>query len=329
MAHGALSLALDRYDRHFPFFDGTVPLPGGVDFEVLQVGQSAPGRDGTRRHERMYPGLEFDICEFGLSPFLMMVARARERELPLVALPVFPRRLFSQSQMWVRRGAAIHGPGDLIGRPMALRSFHTTLSVLARGDLKSYYQVPWEDIIWRPTKGDMVPFEAKEGVTIEPIEAGADLGALADAGQIDGCFMPHPPPAMTDPARMRRLFADAHGEERAYFRATGGYPIMHLVVIRREVHEARPGLARELVESFGAAQRIAERYFEDPNWSRLAWGRHYFEAERDGFKADIWPLGFKANKANLERFIGYSFDQGLIDRAVTARSLFAEETLDT
>jgi len=327
MANGAVSLALDRYDRHFPFFDGTGPLPEGIDFDVLQVGQSAPGRDGTGRHERMYPGLEFDICEFGLSPFLMMAAR--KEELPFVALPAFPRRLFSQSQMWVRRNAGINSPGDLAGRRIALRSFHTTLSVLARGDLKSYYKVPWEDIIWRPTKGDMVSFEAKDGVMIEPIAEGSDLGALADAREIDGCFMPHPPPAMTDHNRMCRLFADAHGEERAYFRATSGYPIMHLVVIRREIHESRPGLARAMVDSFRAAQQICDGYIEDPNWSRLAWGRQDFEAERDGFGADIWPVGFASNKANLERFIGYSFDQGLIPQALPAKSLFAEETLDT
>lgn len=323
----AVTLALDRYDRHFPFFDGTAPLPAGIDFEILQVGQSSPGRDGTGRHERMYPRLEFDICEFGLSPFLMMAARGRP--LPFVAIPAFPRRLFSQSQMWVRRGAGIEGPRDLIGRRIALRSFHTTLSVLARGDLKSYYGVPWEEIVWRPTKGDMVPFQAKAGVAIEPIQPGADLGALADAGEIDGCFMPHPPPSMTDARRMKRLFADAHREEQDYFRATGGYPIMHLVVIRRELHEARPSLARALVDSFAAAKRIADSYYEDPNWSRLAWGRHYFEAERDGFGTEIWPPGFAANKANLERFIAYAHDQGLIPQAPTPASLFAGETLDT
>ena len=41
-----LSLALDRYDRHFPFFDGTVSAPKGVALTVLQVGQSQDWRDG-------------------------------------------------------------------------------------------------------------------------------------------------------------------------------------------------------------------------------------------------------------------------------------------
>ena len=36
-----LTIALERYDRHFPFFDGTVTLPPGLDLKVLQVGQEA------------------------------------------------------------------------------------------------------------------------------------------------------------------------------------------------------------------------------------------------------------------------------------------------
>ena len=38
------------------------------------------------------------------------------------------------------RLARIAMPEDLAGKRIALRSFHTTLSVLARGDLKSYWE---------------------------------------------------------------------------------------------------------------------------------------------------------------------------------------------
>lgn len=85
-----LTIALERYDRHFPFFDGTAKPPAGVDFEVLQVGQSVTLRDGTDRHGRMLRG-EFDVCEFSLSTYLM----AKARGMPITAVPVFPRRLFS------------------------------------------------------------------------------------------------------------------------------------------------------------------------------------------------------------------------------------------
>ena len=49
-----ITLALDRYDRHIPFFDSTVQLPSQLkDLKVLQVGQHGLLRDGAARHERM------------------------------------------------------------------------------------------------------------------------------------------------------------------------------------------------------------------------------------------------------------------------------------
>ena len=52
-----ISLALDRYDRHLPFFDGTVLLPATLqNLRVYQVGQHGALRDGAHRHERMLRG---------------------------------------------------------------------------------------------------------------------------------------------------------------------------------------------------------------------------------------------------------------------------------
>ena len=70
-------------------------------------------------------------------------------------------------------------------------------------------------------------------------------------------------------------------------------------------------------------------YYDDPNWSRFIWGRHLFEEEREIFGADPWPHGLRKNRANLEHFIGYSQDQGLIERKLTVEELFAPNTLDT
>jgi hypothetical protein len=85
-----LTIALERYDRHFPFFDGTVKPPQGINLEVLQVSQSAMARDGKHRHRRMLQG-KFDLAEFSMSIYLMAI----DRNLPLTGVPVFPRRLFS------------------------------------------------------------------------------------------------------------------------------------------------------------------------------------------------------------------------------------------
>ena len=110
-----LTLAVNHYDRHVPFLDGTVQ-PEGIDLQTLVVGQSVPGPHGADRHERMLNKGEFDIAEISLSSFLM----AKDQAAPFAGIPVFPRRLFSCAQMYVRAGAGIRQPDDLAGRRVGL-----------------------------------------------------------------------------------------------------------------------------------------------------------------------------------------------------------------
>ncbi len=154
MAQIKLTMALSHYDRHIPFFDGSVQVEG-VDLQILEVGQSEPLRDGKDRHERMLQKNEFDICELSLSSYLM----AKSRGMPFTAIPVFPRRLFSLSQMWVNTSAGIESPQDLIGKRVGLSTFQTTLSVLAKGDLQSEYNVPWRKMEWIVSKEEAISFK--------------------------------------------------------------------------------------------------------------------------------------------------------------------------
>lgn len=323
--HLKLTVAIERYDRHFPFFDGTVTPPDGVELDVRQVGQSVVLRDGTDRHERMLKG-EFDVAEFSLSSYLM----AKGRGMPISGIPIFPRRLFSQSQMWVHPKSDLRQPEDLIGKKVALSSFQTTLSLLAKGDLKFYYGVPWEKIHWLLTTEEKIGFKAKERVKLDFIGDRKNLGRLLQNGEIDGFFLPHPPHSvMSGETPARRLFADCRAEELGYFEKVGDYPIMHVVAIREEVIDREPWIAKAVYDLFNQAKDIAESYYEDPNWSRLAWGRHDFEDERRLFKRDAWENGFARNRENIVRFIKYSHDQGLIAEPYAPETLFAAETLDT
>jgi 4,5-dihydroxyphthalate decarboxylase len=320
-----LSLAIERYDRHIPFYDGTVDVPDGIELDVYQVGQSVTLRDGTNRHDRVLGG-EFDIGEFSMSSYLM----ARDRDIPICGIPVFPRRLFSQSQMWVHPDSNLWHPKDLVGKKVALSSFQTTLSLLAKGDMKFHYGVPWEDIHWLLTSHEKVKFEPKPGVKIDFIGNRQDLGRMLEAGEIDAFFLPHPPSSvMTGETAARRLFADCRAEERAYYEEHGDFPIMHIVAIRQELAEKEPWLGHAVIDMFNHARDLAESYFEDPNWSRLAWARHAYEEERALFTGNPWRNGFKENRANLERFIKYSHDQGLIAAPYEPETLFMPETLDT
>jgi 4,5-dihydroxyphthalate decarboxylase len=325
MANVELTMALSHYDRHIPFFDGSV-RPEGVDLKILEVGQSEPLKHGRDRHERMLQKGEFDICELSLSSYLM----ARSRGLPFTAIPVFPRRLFSLSQMWVNTDAGITSPQDLIGKKVGLSTFQTTLSVLAKGDLQSEYNVPWRKIDWIVSKEEALPFKPQQGVRIQLVPGGKKIGTMLEQGEISALMMPHPPQqALKGSPKITRLFADPKHEEIKYFQKNGYYPIMHVVAFKDEVLARNPWLAENVMEAFNRAKGACRAYYDDPNWSRFVWGRHLFEEERKAFGDDPWPHGVKRNRANLERFIGYSLDQGLMEKELAVEDLFAATTLDS
>jgi len=324
MANLQLSMALSHYDRHIPLFDGSVQADG-VDLQVLEVGQSSPLKHGQDRHERMLQKGEFDICELSLSNYLV----AKSRGMPFTAIPVFPRRLFSMSQMWVNADAGIDSPQALVGKKVGLSTFQTTLSVLAKGDLQVDYAVPWREIDWYISKDEAVPLRPLEGVTLQLLKSGQKLGAMLERGEIDAIMMPHPPKeALRGGGNIRRLFADPKAEETKYFRKNGYYPIMHLIAFKDDVQKKNPWLAASVMAAFDRAKEACREYYDDPNWSRFVWGRHLFEEERNAFGEDPWPHGVKKNRANLERFIGYSLDQGLMDKKLEVEELFARSTLD-
>jgi 4,5-dihydroxyphthalate decarboxylase len=323
MAQSKLTMALSHYDRHIPFFDGSVKAEG-VDLAILEVGQSEPLKHGQDRHERMLQKQEFDICELSLSSYLM----AKSRGMPFTAIPVFPRRLFSMSQMWVNVDAGVSSPQDLIGKTVGLSTFQTTLSVLAKGDLQSEYNVPWRKMNWIVSKEEAIPFKPQEGMRVELAAAGKKMGAMLEQGEIAALMVPHPPKeALRDSKKIRRLFADPKQEEVRYFQKNGFYPIMHVVAFKEDVLAKNPGLAPSVMAAFDKAKAVCMEYYDDPNWSRFIWGRHLFEEERKAFGDDPWPHGIKKNRANLERFIGYSLDQGLMQKKLEVEQLFATGSL--
>ncbi len=322
-----LSLALNRYDRHVPFFMGTVDAPDGISVHPLEVGESTPFRDGGERHERMLNGLEFDVAEVSLSSFIMAVAR--DPDFPLIGIPVFPRRFFSMGQIYVNADTNIRAPADLIGRSVGIHAFQVTLSVLAKGDLKRDYGVAWESINWVCMKPEVIPVELGGDVSVEAMPDGKDMGLMLCDGEIDALISPQPRKSMlARPDRYRRLFDDPEAEEVRYFGKHGYFPIMHLLAIKRELVEQRPDLPCALMLMFEEANRQAYGFYDDSNYSLLVDGRKYYERERTVFD-NPWPNGLFANRANLEAFIGFSHDQRLIDAPFAPEKLFHVSTYDT
>jgi 4,5-dihydroxyphthalate decarboxylase len=129
--------------------------------------------------------------------------------------------------------------------------------------------------------------------------------------------------------RVTRLFEDYVEVERAYFRKTGIFPIMHTVVIRREVYQANPWIAQSLFKAFVAAQR---RTYEDLQETAalkamLPWLHAHIEEARREMGEDYWPYGFDRNRATLATFLRYHHEQGLSRRRLAPEALFTPETM--
>ena len=325
MAKLNLTIALERYDRHMPFFLGTVKLPDGLGLEPLEVGMSMAGRHGLHRHGRLLRG-EFDIAEMSLGSYVM----AKARGAPFTAVPVFPRRLFSQNHMFVNVNSGIEKPTDLIGRKVSIRAFQVTMSVLAKGDLKFEYGVPWEDVHWFTQNPEEVAWTPGRPVRIEQLAKDKDPGAMLVAGEVDALIHPHPPHDLFETTdRVRRLFPDTKAECVRYFGKYGYYPIMHVMAIKEELAAREPWLPRAVIDMWEDAKAQARLWYTDPGYAMLAFARNEMEAQDKALSHDPWPSGLAVNRANLERFVMYCHDQTLIERALPVEALFHDSVLDT
>jgi 4,5-dihydroxyphthalate decarboxylase len=315
----AITLAIDRYDRLMPFHDGTVALPSGLDLKVLQVGQEGHLRDGAHRHERMLQEGEFDAAEVSLSSYVAACARG----LPFTAIPVFPRRLFSLGQVFVNTGSSYAHPSELRGRAIGLQSFQTTLAVLAKGDMAAEYGLDLRSVRWLTRSAETVEVAPPPGFQVERLPAGLGLIEALGQGIVDAIFYSRTPWRDPDTSLpIRRLFADPQAEESRYYASNGYWPIMHLVALRKAAAERNPELPMQLMHAFESSHRIADGYIDDPGWSRLAWTKYTREREARAIGTKLWPLGIAANRANLERFIGYSHEQGIIDQRISVEEMF-------
>ena len=104
---------------------------------------------------------------------------------------------------------------------------------------------------------------------------------------------------------------------------------MHIMIMKRALADARPDLPRAIMDLCDAAKQQAYGFYDDSNYSLLAWGRNTLEDQRAALGADPWPSGFAANRKNLEQFIGYSHDQRLIGTPFPAERLFHRSVLDS
>jgi len=322
-----LTLACGDYDRTRALHDGSV-APEGIDLVCLRL----PVEDIFFRMARF---AEFDAAELSLSSYLISMTDHGPGRF--VAIPAFLSRSFRHSGIYVHPGSGITRPEDLAGRTVGLAEYQLTANVWIRGLLAEHHGVPIASVRYRtgglhtPGRAEKLKLALPDDIDIAPIPPGRTLSDMLAAGELDAVYSPRTPQCFrAGHPGVRRLFADVRAVEADYYLRTGIFPIMHVVVLRREVYEANRWAARSLFRALVAARDHAWAGIDETASLRymLPWLAIELEANRAILGPDFWSYGLPGNEKALATLIGYSHAQGLARRAYAPAELFAPETLE-
>ena len=316
MSRQRLTFACGIYDRTDALRTGDVAVED-IDLDFQAIGNP---RDIV---DRMGGKQEFDVAEFSCAEFISRMARGN---CPFVALPVFPSRVFRHGYIYVNRKSGIHTPKDLENRRVGVALYTMTAAVWIRGHLAHQYGVDLSTIHWvegainhAGRHGDPSAPPLIKPAQIEHDAKGRSLSELLASGEIDaltGTQHPHPHPDVAP------LFPDARAVERDFYLRTQIFPIMHVVVIRRDVYDRDPRIAENLYKAFVEAKKLALARMHKGHPYMLPWVHDDIEEVDEVFGGDPYPYGIEANRATLEALVGYLAEQHFIPRAMPIEELF-------
>ena len=322
-----LSLACWNYDRTRALMDQSIQ-PDGIDLNYLNL----PAEETFFRMLRHH---EFDVSEMSLSSYVVSLSFKPQ---PFIAIPVFPSRSFRHSCIYVNAQSNINKPQDLIGKQIGNPEFQMTALVWIRGLLADEYDVPVNSVSYftggeeEPGRKEKLKLDLPPDIRIQQIGDTQTLSAMLENGDIDALYSARMPSSFRrNPDKVKRLFHDYHEIEKVYFQRTKIFPIMHTIVIRRELYEQTPWVAQSLYKAFSAAQKeIYEDLYQTAALKfMLPWLIAHAEETRQIMGDDFWSYGFDENTETLNAFLRYHHQQGLSKQLLKPEKLFAAETLES
>ena len=289
--------------------DGTVK-PRTFAFEFIEVD---PLIDAFRR---MVRGLEFDICEMAITTYLCAKAHGKR----FTAVPIFLVRAFHHGAIVVNTKAGIVTPKDLEGKRVGVnRGYTVTTGVWARSVLQQEHGVDLSKVTW-VLSGDEHVAEYRPPANVVPIAKGRKMADLVVSGALVaaiGIDIDHPD--------VKPLIPNAREAGLAALRQRGHYPINHTVVVKDELLDAHPDLARDVFNAFAEAKRV---YLQRLKAGQVEKPTAMDELHRRvmDMTGDPLPYGIAPNRRVLEDLIRHSVNQGILARPFTVEELFAPGT---
>jgi 4,5-dihydroxyphthalate decarboxylase len=286
----------------------------GIDLTVLEL----------QIEEIFYRFTRFREWHASEMSFAKAVAILSQPAPDIVAIPVFPSRVFRHSAIYTK----LKTPKDLEGKRVGIPEWAQTAGIYVRGLLQHEYGVDLRRIEWlqagvrEPGREEKVELKLPAGVRITP-QPGKTLAGMLASGELDAVI------SARDPGGPR-LFQNYLDVEEAYFRKTRIYPIMHVVVLRREAYERDRWIAMNLFKAFEEAKRASLARLTEIGISHIPmpWLAEHARRWRDVAGDDFWPYGIGGNRPTLEAFLQYAHEQGVATRRLKVEELFAPETLE-
>jgi 4,5-dihydroxyphthalate decarboxylase len=316
---------VEYLDRAAALQTGAVS-PAGIDLNYVVV----PGIGDLFRRVAQFA--EFDAAEMSASSYFMMIARGDKR---FVAIPIFPSRSFRHSQVYINSHVGIGRPEDLAGRNVGILDYQMTAALWIRAFLQHDYGVSparirwWTGGLYTPDFAERMPMKLPPEIHHKRIPEHETLEGMLSAGKLDALVTVEPPRAfLAGSPDVQRLFPNYREVELDYFQRTGFFPIMHLVVIRRDVYEKNRWLAVSMMEAFEQAKQVgrARMHYQGAYAVGLPWLNAEMEVIDQFFGGDAFPYGVAKNRKILAQMLVYAHEQGLTEYRLGVDELFAPET---
>ena len=318
----SLKLGCGRYDRVQPLLDGRVQIEG--------VNLACWTGPPERVFSKMLHSHAFDISELSFSKYAMLRC---EPEPVLIALPIFLSRMFRHGNLFVHARGEIKSPENLRGKRVGCKGYSVTAAVWFRGILHHEYGVTAEEIEWVESGNPddplyeieqiKIPYPSQLQVTKGPLERTLEELLLAHA--IQALFSPQVPPGMrTGKPDIVRLFPDYKAAEQDYYRRTHICPIMHVLVMKEELHRKYPWLAANIARAFVEAKRASEidLWFSGAPLVSNPWHLAALEEAYTVLGNDLWPYGIEPNRTTLEVLLTYLQEQYITRRRLSVEEIF-------
>ena len=335
-----LTLACSEYDRTAALISGDIE-PEGISLNYLRL-------PVEEIFWRMIKHQEFDVSEMSFSSYMIHRSRADD----FMAIPVFPSRFFRHSCIFINARAGIERPEDLVGKRVGVPEYQMTASLWQRALLQHEYGVHPSALRWfqggleEPGRVEKQTINLPTEIDIQPIGPTQTLSQMLKDGEIDALLSAHAPSSFYDNdinamssntplisggnGQVRRLFPNYKEVEQAYFKKTGIFPIMHVIVLRKDVLEKHPWAARSFYKAFSLAKDQLFKQMADTVVLRLSLPWLFAELEETVrlMGSDFWPYGVEANIKTLEAATLYSHEQGLTPHKLDVEELFVPGTID-